>query len=65
MTKAGINEAVRRNIPLRVGIIGVQDGQLVEQAKEVLIDLMSWLRKKKSESPFIHDEASMNILFSI
>ncbi|SEM74646.1 radical SAM/SPASM domain-containing protein [Lihuaxuella thermophila] len=39
LTKASIDEAVRRDIPLRVGIIGVQEGQRVDQAKQVLIDL--------------------------
>lgn len=38
-TKAGIKEAVRRKIPIRAGIIGVQEDQRVEQAKQLLIDL--------------------------
>lgn len=39
LTKASIAEAVRREIPLRVGIIGVQEGQRVDQAKQLLIDM--------------------------
>ncbi|MGH3823961.1 MAG: radical SAM protein [Pseudonocardiaceae bacterium] len=35
-TKANIIEALRRSIPLRVGLVGVQDGQRVEQARAEL-----------------------------
>ncbi|MGQ0775145.1 MAG: radical SAM/SPASM domain-containing protein [Pseudonocardiales bacterium] len=35
-TKANIIEALRRSIPLRVGLIDVQDGQRVEQARAEL-----------------------------
>jgi MoaA/NifB/PqqE/SkfB family radical SAM enzyme len=39
LTKAGITEAVRRQIPIRVGIISMLEDQRVEQAKQMLIDL--------------------------
>ncbi len=35
-TRANLAEAVRRGIPLRVGIIGVRDGQRVSQARAEL-----------------------------
>jgi len=38
-TRAGITEVLRRSIPLRVGIVGVHDGQRVEQARAMLEDL--------------------------
>lgn len=38
-TKANIAEAVRRSIPLRVGVIDVNGGQRVAQAHQELIDL--------------------------
>lgn len=38
-TKANIAEALRRSIPLRVGLIEVSDGQRVEQARRELADL--------------------------
>lgn len=38
-TRANIAEAVRRSIPLRVGIIGVRDGQRTDQAAQQLADL--------------------------
>jgi MoaA/NifB/PqqE/SkfB family radical SAM enzyme len=38
-TAAGIAEAVRREIPLRVGVVGVVEGQRVDQAGEVLTSL--------------------------
>ncbi|CRK60840.1 Radical SAM [Alloactinosynnema sp. L-07] len=38
-TKANIIEALRRSIPLRVGVIDVLDGQRVEQAREELAAL--------------------------
>ncbi|WP_433181664.1 radical SAM protein [Actinoallomurus sp. CA-150999] len=38
-TRANIAEAVRRSIPLRVGIIGVLDGQRTRQAEAMLADL--------------------------
>lgn len=36
LTKANIAEALRRSIPLRVGIVGVDDGQRITAAEEVL-----------------------------
>ena len=50
-TKANIIEALRRSIPLRVGLINVQDGQRVEQARVELEALgvtdigFDWLRQ--------------------
>lgn len=38
-TAANIAEAVRRTIPLRVGIIGVTEGQRVDQARQTLTSL--------------------------
>ncbi len=38
-TAANVAEAVRRGIPLRVGIIGVRDGQRVDRASEALTSL--------------------------
>ncbi|MFD1425146.1 radical SAM/SPASM domain-containing protein [Laceyella tengchongensis] len=38
-TKTNIAEAVRRDIPIRVGIIGINEDQRVEQARQILIDL--------------------------
>ncbi|MGO1052962.1 radical SAM protein [Crossiella sp. CA198] len=38
-TKANIIEALRRSIPLRVGLIDVRDGQRVEQARAELAEL--------------------------
>jgi MoaA/NifB/PqqE/SkfB family radical SAM enzyme len=38
-TKANIVEALRRSIPLRVGVIDVQDGQRVDEAREELAAL--------------------------
>lgn len=38
-TKANIVEALRRSIPLRVGVIDVRDGQRVEQARAELVAL--------------------------
>lgn len=38
-TKANIAEAVRRSVPLRVGVIDVQDDQRVDQARAELIGL--------------------------
>jgi len=38
-TKAAIAEALRRGIPLRVGIIGVREGQRVDQAAAMLADM--------------------------
>ena len=35
-TKANIIEALRRSIPLRVGLVDVQDGQRIEQARAEL-----------------------------
>ncbi|MGH3941038.1 MAG: radical SAM protein [Pseudonocardiaceae bacterium] len=35
-TKANISEALRRSVPLRVGLVGVQDGQRVGQARAEL-----------------------------
>jgi len=34
--KANITEALRRSIPLRVGLVDVQDGQRIEQARAEL-----------------------------
>ncbi|PRZ12529.1 hypothetical protein CLV36_11368 [Laceyella sediminis] len=39
LTKDGITEAVRRRIPIRVGIISMVEDQRVEQAKQMFIDL--------------------------
>jgi MoaA/NifB/PqqE/SkfB family radical SAM enzyme len=38
-TKANIGEALRRSIPLRVGLIDLADGQRVEQARRELAEL--------------------------
>lgn len=38
-TRAGIVEALRRSIPLRVGIVGVLNGQRTEQARRMLAAL--------------------------
>lgn len=38
-TRAGIAEALHRSIPLRVGIVGVRDGQRTEQARKTLTAL--------------------------
>jgi MoaA/NifB/PqqE/SkfB family radical SAM enzyme len=38
-TRANIAEAARRSIPLRVGIVGVQDGQRIRQAEAMLTEL--------------------------
>lgn len=38
-TRANITEALRRSIPLRVGVIDVRAGQRVEQARAELVDL--------------------------
>lgn len=38
-TKNAIKEAVRRNIPIRVGVIGISQNQQVKQAHQLLIDL--------------------------
>lgn len=38
-TRANISEAIRRSIPLRVGIIDLYDGQRIEQAREELAGL--------------------------
>ncbi|MGH3932929.1 MAG: radical SAM protein, partial [Pseudonocardiaceae bacterium] len=38
-TKANIAEAVRRSIPLRVGLIDVTEGQRIRQARQELVDL--------------------------
>jgi hypothetical protein len=35
-TKANIVEALRRSIPLRVGLVEIRDGQRVEQARDEL-----------------------------
>lgn len=39
MTKAGISEALRRGIPIRVGIIGIHEDQKVERARQLLMEL--------------------------
>ncbi|WP_291416872.1 radical SAM protein [Actinophytocola sp.] len=38
-TTANIAEALRRSIPLRVGVIDVEDGQRVAEARRALVDL--------------------------
>lgn len=38
-TKSNIEEAVRRYIPIRVGVIGIEEGQHADEAKELLIQL--------------------------